>query len=170
MKERKNIFINAFFLIFLFIFIGGIASIGNYASKQHYLLNDGYQSEKVDYPLAEKDNRLLETKIRVEEEAVDRFFLSEVVSIDNHYVPTIHSCLFDRNGEPLFPLYIYNHFSSLGYPQKPPYDVILIRYRLLPEDNLLFHPEKKCYIQEIKSDSDWTKVEKQYNFSRDLFI
>lgn len=162
MKQKKYYFVTVSFLIFIFIFIVSIFSIGNYVLEQQNSSKEAYYAEEESQPL--------ETKVRVEEEAVDRFFLSEVVNIDNRYVPMVHSCLFNRNGDPLFPLYIYNHFSSLSYPEKPPYEVVLIRYRVLPEDDFLFRPDKKCYIEEIKSEEDWTRLEKQYNFSKDLFI
>jgi hypothetical protein len=170
MRQKKFFLGNIFFLAFLFIFVGYVASIGKYVVKQQDIANSSYHPEEESCFSMKDERSSLETMARVEEEAVDRFFLSKVMIVDNRYVPTIHSCLFNRSGEPIFPLYIYETWSSLSYPQKPPYEVILMRYRILPEDNLLFHFGESCYIEEIKSDRDWEDARVKYNFSKELFI
>jgi hypothetical protein len=112
---------------------------------------------------------LSELPRRIKEEGVNRFFLSEVVIIDDLYTPKIHACLSDQNGMPLYSPYIYDFWSLLTYPEQMSPKIVLVRYRLLPEDNSSFQPNKSCYIKEIINEDDWMDVEKKYNFRKELF-
>lgn len=109
-----------------------------------------------------------ETLYRLREVGVERYFLSEVKLIGVYYTPMVHTCLFEKE-KPIYPLYIYETQSLAIYPEKPPPEIALIRYLLLPEDNPDFQPDKACYIKEIKTDEDWQEVEEEYGFSRRQF-
>ncbi len=105
---------------------------------------------------------------RLKREGVSRYFLSEIELIENVYVVKTHSCLYDENNNPLYPKYFYETWSLLDYPKEDP-KIGLIRYSVLPEDNSLFNLDKNCYIEEIKSESQWEAI-KKYNFYKDRFI
>jgi len=109
-----------------------------------------------------------ETLFELKETGIERFFLSEVELVDVYYVPTIHLCLFDK-GRPIYPLYVYESWSLLNYPEKPPPQIALVRYLLLPRDNPAFQPDKACFIKEIKTEKDWQELGEKYGFSRDQF-
>jgi hypothetical protein len=104
---------------------------------------------------------------RLSQEAIERYFFSEVQLIDNYYIPKINLCLHEL-GQPIYPLYVYDTFSTLYYPEKPPYQKALVRFLLLPEDNVSFQPDSKCFTKEIKSDGDWEDLAK-YGFLKELF-
>lgn len=109
-----------------------------------------------------------ETLFELKETGIERYFLSEVELVDVYYVPTVHLCLFER-GKPIYPLYVYETWSLLIYPEKPPPQIALVRYLLLPRDNPDFQPNKTCFIKEIKNEKDWQELREKYGFSRDQF-
>lgn len=109
-----------------------------------------------------------ETLFELKETGIVRYFLSEIELIGGYYTPTVHLCLFER-GRPIYPLYVYETWSLLTYPEKPPPRIALIRYLLLPRDNSDFQPDKTCFIKEIKTEKDWQELGEKYGFSRDQF-
>jgi hypothetical protein len=109
----------------------------------------------------------LETLFRLREAGIERYFLTGVELIGDYYTPTIHTCLFEE-GKPIYPLYIYETWSEANYPELKP-EISLIRYLLLPEDNLNFQPDKNCFIKEIKTEQDWQELKEKYDFSRSQF-
>ncbi len=107
-----------------------------------------------------------ETLNKLRESAISRYFLSNIELINNSYTPIIQTCLY-KGGSAIYPLYIYETWSSVNYPEDKP-EVALIRYLLLPGDNDNFKPNQSCYIKEIVTDNDWREIEK-YNFYKNLF-
>jgi hypothetical protein len=105
---------------------------------------------------------------RLRKTGVERYFLSEVAKRDNYFVPLVHDCLF-QNGKPLYPSYLYGSWEILYFPKDPPYQIALVRYLLLPEDNPSFKLDKSCFIKEIKTEEDWKEVEKKYGFLKIQF-
>jgi len=108
-----------------------------------------------------------ETLFSLRETGVERYFLSEVELIDARYTPIVHTCLFAEE-EPIYPLYVYETWSMLDYPELKP-EIALMRYLLLPEDDPDFQPDKNCFIKEIKTEKDWQELEEKYGFSKSRF-
>lgn len=109
-----------------------------------------------------------ETIFKLRKSGIERYFLSKVELTGNYYIPLIHACLF-KDGQPLYPLYLYGAWSLLYYPEEPFPQVALVRYLLLPEDNPNFRPDKACFIKEIKTEKDWQELKEKYGFLKDQF-
>ena len=120
----------------------------------------GSSNSKID-----EDNLINIEKLRTE--AVERYFFSQVQLVDGYYIPTVNLCLYEL-GQPLYPSYVYDTFSTLYHPQNSPYQKALVRFLLLPEDNEDFRLSSNCFIKEIKSEQDWQEIE-SYGFFRELF-
>lgn len=171
-KIKEGFYYHAIALLFLFlvaIFVEYGTFLGEHLLSQD-VGNVFNRSDQERFFQSAEGINLPEDSMRIKEEGIDRFFLSKVVIIDNRYIPMVHACLFDKDQKPLFPLYIYDFWSSLDYPNQPPYKVILVRYRVFPEDNYFFQPDKECYIKEIETEEDWREMEEKYDFYRELFI
>lgn len=105
---------------------------------------------------------------KLKESGIERYFLSNVELMNNHYVPVIYLCLF-KEGKPIYPLYVYETWALVNYPDDLSPKVALIKYRLLPEDNANFNLDKNCFIREIRTDNDWQEMEEKYSFSKKQF-
>lgn len=105
---------------------------------------------------------------QIKEQGISRYFLTATTKIDNHFVSTLYLCLFNK-GEPIYPRYVYENWSLLNYPNDLMPSIQLVKLILLPEDNNKFHPDKNCFLKEIKTESDWQKVEEKYGFSLSKF-
>ena len=115
-------------------------------------------------PIGEGEIISPETIFRLKESGVERYFLSKV----ENYDIIIHNCLFER-GRPIYPSYVYGTWSFVFYPEKPPPEIALVKYLLLPEDSARFQPNRECFIREIKTERDWQEIGERYNFSRNQF-
>lgn len=100
---------------------------------------------------------------KLKESGIERYFLSKVEVMNNHYIPSVYLCLF-KDGKPIYPNYIYETWSLLNYPDNLSPEIMLVRYILLPEDNANFNLDKSCFIKEIKTAKDWQEVENKYGF------
>lgn len=175
--KKNNLFFLSLtvFLIALVLFLGfyfkgliekeknAIAEIKKDLTKIIWQLEE---EKQINLPETERVHP--ETMQKLKETGIERYFLSEVELINFHYTPTIHLCLFSV-GMPIYPLYLYESWSQAVYPNEPPYQIALVKYLLLPEDNFDFQPEKDCFIKEIKTEKDWQEVKEKYGFSREQF-
>ncbi|MGB9707515.1 MAG: hypothetical protein ACPL1D_02050 [Microgenomates group bacterium] len=107
--------------------------------------------------------------LKLKDKGVTHFYLSELEKINNHYVPKVYLCLF-KNGQPIYPRYVYENWSQLNYPNNINPKVSLLKFIFLPEDDKDFIIDSKCYLKEIKTDRDWQNVKEKYGFSKELFI
>lgn len=114
------------------------------------------------------DQGFSESFIQAQSNKIPRFFLSDIKIINSLYTPIVHTCLF-QNGEPIYPRYIYETWSSLSFPTSANPEITLVKYSLLPEDNANFQPNSDCFIKEIKTEEDWREIGQKYNFYRARF-
>ena len=105
---------------------------------------------------------------KLQKSGIERYFLSKVELIGNYYTPVVHLCLF-KDGKPIYPQYVYETWALRNYPSKQIPEVALVRYKLLPQDNVNFNLDKDCFIKEVKTDKDWQEVEEKYGFSLSKF-
>ena len=73
------------------------------------------------------------------------------------------------NEKPIYPSYIYDTWSALTYPDHHCPQIALVRYLLLPQDNVNFQPNKAYYIKEIKEEQDWQLIKESYGFNKEQF-
>jgi len=171
-KPKKDISFFAFFviLIILIMIFGGLYFKFMFEQERLALRKElGIILEEDPAVKERREPTSAETLFRLRETGVERYFLSEVQLIDGRFTPAIHACLFGEEGDPLYPRYVYETWSAVRYPEQPPTQIALMRYLLLPEDNLDFQPDTACYIKEIKTEADWREVEEKYGFSRRQF-
>lgn len=109
-----------------------------------------------------------ETISALKDVGIERYFLSEITLINGYYTPKIHLCLF-KEEKPIYPSYIYDTWSVLTYPDHHYPQIALVRYLLLPQDNVNFQPNKACYIKEIKEEKDWQLIKENYGFNKEQF-
>ena len=105
---------------------------------------------------------------KLQKSGIERYFLSKVELIGNYYTPVVHLCLF-KDGKPIYSQYVYETWALINYPSKQIPEVALVRYKLLPEDNINFNLDKSCFIKEIKTSKDWQEIEENYGFSKEQF-
>jgi hypothetical protein len=157
-----------FLFIFLIFYFRGLLKEERLIMKKELEKIVWQKAEKGDLKImSEEEKTLPETFYQLKESGVERYFLSEVELIDVYYTPIIHLCLYEK-GKTVFPLYVYETWSTLYFPDQKP-EIALIKYLLLPEDNSEFQPNKSCYIKEIKTEDDWQEINEKYNFSKSQF-
>jgi len=133
-------------------------------SEHVVLQNTGNQGTSME--VGNKISPLVMAQLR--KEGIGRYFLTKVKLINNSYIPLVNLCLF-QNGQPIYPLYIYETWSLVNYPDSLNPQKALVKFLLLPKDNKNFQLDKSCFLKEIKTDADWIEMENKYNFSQKQF-
>jgi hypothetical protein len=137
-------------------------------NREHFIIKKAL--ENINQQSAGGDVSLVSPLIieKLQNNGVERYFLSKVELIGNYYTPVVHLCLF-KDGKPIYPQYVYETWALINYSSKQIPEVAMVRYKLLPEDNANFNLDKDCFIKEIKTTKDWQEVEEKYGFSLSKF-